>query len=111
MGLFSKKEQVKVVENTTTAVDRRIQEQLEDDDNHAKSLVGLLKSGHPLVLNFKKLEIDAANKFLAFFSGAACALNGRIVRLNNTTYLFAREVDFEDGTLNDFIQSIISSQN
>ncbi len=102
MGLFSKKE----TENSTyvSSKDRIVFEALEDNDMVAKSLVLKMKNGNPLVLNFGKLDLTAANKLLGFFTGATVALEGKLVKINQTTYLFARREEFDDGTLNDFIQ-------
>lgn len=47
-----------------------------------------------MILNFEDLDALAANKLLAFFAGACYALEGRNVKINEKTYLFARKVDF-----------------
>jgi hypothetical protein len=103
MGLFHKEE------NDTNYVEARnriIMEQLADDDTRASKLVDLLKNGNPLVLNFKKLDIMACNKLLAFFAGATYAIGGKTIKINETSYLFARLEDFQDGSLNEFLESI-----
>ena len=81
-------------------------EQLDDNDNKAASLVDSLKNGSPLVINFENLDPTAANKMLAFFAGACYALDGRSVKINEKTYLFARRVDFFDGSIQKFIDSL-----
>ena len=48
----------------------------------------------------------AANKLLAFFAGACFAIEGRNVRINEKTYLFARSVDFYDGSLQHFLDTL-----
>lgn len=108
MGLFGKKEvkEEKSKEEVKTSAEMIISKQLEDDDKEAARLVNSLKEGHPLVLNFQKLDTMAANKYIAFFSGAVWALGGKYVRLRETTYLFALKEHFEDGTLNNVIKSI-----
>ena len=68
----------------------------------AMALVEMEKRG----CHFEGLDEFAANKMLAFFAGAAYALDGKTVMINDTTYLFARRVDFMDGSLQNFIQSI-----
>ena len=78
-------------------------------DQRAAELVDLLKDGHPLILNFENLEPLAANKLLAFFAGACYALEGRNVIINEKTYLFARKVDFFDGSLQRFLDNIPKS--
>lgn len=111
MGLFGKKknayeEASKNLTEEVNAVDRLIMEQVTDDDNRAAKLVDELKKGNPLILNFEELEPLASNKLLAFFAGACYAVDGRSVRINEKTYLFARKVDFFDGTLQGFIDSL-----
>jgi FtsZ-interacting cell division protein YlmF len=104
MGLFHKEEENK--DTYVSAKDRIIMEQLKDDDNRASKLVDLEKNGNPLILNFKKLDIMACNKLLAFFAGATYAIGGKTIKVNETTYLFARQEDFQDGSLNEFLESI-----
>ena len=111
MGLFGKKknsyeEASKNLTEEVSAADRLIMEQVLDDDNRASELVDELKKGNPLILNFAELEPIASNKLLAFFAGASYALEGRSVRINEKTYLFARKVDFFDGTLQAFIDNL-----
>ena len=103
MALFHKEKEEK--ETYTPSKDRIIFEQLEDNDLRAKNLVLKMKNGNPLVLNFGELDVTAANKLLGFFTGATVALEGKLLRINDRTYLFARLEDFEDGTLNDFVQA------
>ena len=81
-------------------------EQISDDDEKAAMLVDELKNGHPLVINFEELDLMGANKFLAFFTGATYALDGRTLKINEATYLFARNVDFEDGSLMNFLNEL-----
>ncbi len=104
MGLFSRKKEVK--EDLGLASERIIMEQLEDDDEAAAHLVDELQIGKPLVLNFEKLDLMSANKMLAFFTGACYASSGRTIKINETTYLFARNIDFNDGSLNDFLNDL-----
>lgn len=114
MGLFNRKKKdneydvasQNLNEEVSLAKDRLILEQIEDDDQRARDLVKELKNGHPLILNFEKLPNIAANKMLAFFTGAVVALDGHAVMINDFTFLFARKVDFQDGSLQDFIDEI-----
>ncbi len=112
MGIFSKKktndyeDAFKGLNETTHAVDRLVIQKMVDDDEIAASYVDNLKNGSPLILNFEGLDDFAANKMLAFFAGAAYALEGKSVKINDTTYLFARRVDFMDGSLQRFIQNL-----
>lgn len=114
MALFGKKkneydEASKSLNQKDYASQRIVFEKLIDDDQRAASLIDALKEGSPLILNFEDLEPLAANKLLAFFAGACYALDGRSVRINEKTYLFARKVDFFDGSLQKFIDNIPKS--
>ncbi|MDE7095046.1 MAG: cell division protein SepF [Anaeroplasmataceae bacterium] len=111
MGLFGKKkneyeEASKNLSKEELASDRIIMEQIEDDDTRAAELVRRLKKGDPLVLNFENLEPMAANKLLAFFAGATYALDGKSVRINEKTYLFALKSSFMDGSLQEFLNQL-----
>ncbi len=112
MALFTKKKNEYSLassdfnEEQEQASDRILMEQIEDEDDVAASLVDKMKNGNPLVLNFELLGLMEANKFLAFFTGACYAINGKVVKINETTYMFARSVDFLDGSLKKFIESI-----
>ena len=91
---------------STKAVDNIIIKKMIDDDNLAKDLVIKLKEGNPLVLNFQDLDEAQGNKMLAFFIGATVALDGKTVRINEWSYLFARKADFLDGSLKAFIANL-----
>ncbi|MBQ9124828.1 MAG: cell division protein SepF [Acholeplasmatales bacterium] len=111
MALFKKKndsysEASSALNQSQTAADRLFITKMEDDDELAKSLVEKLKEGTPIILNFADMDRVAQNKMLAFMAGAACALEGKSYMINVTTYLFARRVDFLDGSLQDFIQNL-----
>ena len=103
MGLFGKK---KVEAEAKLASERIIMEQIEDNDEHMAELVDQLALGNPLVINFDKLDLMAANKMLAFLTGASYALDGRTFKINEATYLFARNEDFEDGSLQEFLNNL-----
>lgn len=89
-----------------SASDRIIFEKLIDDDQRATSLIDNMRDGRPLVINFSDLDLMAANKMLAFISGACYTLDGNIVKINEATYLFARKVDFMDGSLQSFLEEL-----
>lgn len=111
MGLFGKKkneyaEASNALNQKENAIDKLVMEQLDDNDKKAAELVDMLKQGCPLIINFESLEPTSANKMLAFFAGACYALDGRNVKINEKTYLFARRVDFFDGSIQKFIDSL-----
>ncbi len=108
MGLFSKKSQ-EVEEQKVPADQRIISQFVTDSDYEAAQLVDKMKNGHPLLLNFKKLDLTACNKLLSFFVGATYALEGKTIKINERTYLFALKAEFEDGTLDNYIEDVANN--
>ncbi|RIA75479.1 cell division inhibitor SepF [Anaeroplasma bactoclasticum] len=114
MGLFFKKKKDPYEDmdldlnenNFGKASDRIIMERMTYDDTHAKELLDSLKNGSPLVLNFDGMNLQQADKYMAFFQGAAAALDGRAVRINESTFLYARKEEFLDGSLKEFVDGL-----
>ena len=111
MAIFKKKgneyeDASKRLNTSSMAVDKLIIEQMVDDDELAAKYVDNLKNGCPLIINFDGLGDFAANKMLAFLTGATYAVEGKTIKINETTYLFARRVEFLDGSLQRFIQTL-----
>ena len=112
MGLFFKKKDplkdldLNEEELDGNAASRIIMEQMKEDDLRAKELLESLKTGFPLVLNFDSMDSKQADKYMAFFQGAAVALDGRAVRINESTFLYSRKQEFLDGSLKEFVDSI-----
>lgn len=93
-------------ENSKLKASKRIVfEMLEDNDEKAASLVDKMRDGSPLVINFTNLDPVSFNKMLAFFCGASYALDGESILLKGSVYLFARKVEFLDGSLKEFIDT------
>lgn len=87
-----------------TAFDRIVFEDLDtDEDEYIVSLANEVINGNPLVINFEKLDVDEANKVIAFLSGVIFAVGGKIERIKSRIFLFARMQEFKDGTLKQFI--------
>lgn len=86
------------------AKSRIIFEKIADDDQRAAELVEELRVSNPLCINFEALDPMAKNKMVAFLSGAAYALEGEAILIKNNVYLFAKKVDFLDGSLKEFIE-------
>ena len=103
MGLFNKKKEVPVVDNTPAAK-KMIMKNL-SDPNEATNLADSLMKGIPLCLGFGELDIDEANKIIAFLSGVVYSLDGVAKQLNDNAFLFARKEEFLDGSLNDFLKN------
>ncbi len=108
MGLFSKKKKTQTTEPSVTTYDRLIFEKLEsDEDRYLISLVDKMMKGSPLILNFDLLNIDQANKVIAFLSGVVYAIKGEIVHIQEKVFLFANEDVYKDGTIDDFLKEIV----
>ncbi len=109
MGLFSKKKKSdQTTEPDMTTYDRLIFEKLESDDDHY--LIGLVEKmmkGSPLILNFDLLNIDQANKVIAFLSGVVYAIKGEIVHIQEKVFLFANQDVYKDGTIEEFLKEIV----
>ncbi len=86
--------------------ERIVYDQLENDDSRVASLVDEFKQGNPVVLDFGKLDVESGNKMLAFLSGAAYATDARSVFIRDGVYLFARNIDFLDGSLEEFLRNL-----
>lgn len=102
--MFAKKK--KDEEVLSLASERIRLDKMKDNDEFAKNIVLDIKDGIPCVINFEGLEEEAGNKYLAFLEGAAVALEGKTVKINEFTYLFAKKEDFLDGSLREWINNI-----
>ena len=112
MGLFSfgKKKVVNPIKEVlkSTQADRILFEKLvSDEDAYLTGLAEKLLEGHPLILNFEPLNIDQANKVIAFFSGVVFAVKGEIVHVQEKVFMFANKGVYEDGTIEDFLKEIV----
>lgn len=102
--MFGKKK--KDEEVLSLAKDRIRLDKMKDNDEFARDIILDIKKGSPCVINFEGMEEEAGNKFLAFFEGACVALDGKVIKINEFTYLFARREDFIDGSLREWINQI-----
>ena len=108
MGLFKKKKTEEPVEDSLSTYDRIVFEKLEnDDDKYFMQLADQMIDGAPLIINFEPLDIDQANKALAFFSGVVYAIKGEIVHIQEKVFLFANKDVYKDGTMEGFLKEIV----
>ncbi|MCR5307384.1 MAG: cell division protein SepF [bacterium] len=103
MGLFSKKKEEQPVDNTPAAK-KMIMENIMDPNKAVAYADNLLK-GIPLCLGFGELDIDEANKIIAFLSGVVYAIDGSAKQLNDNAFLFATKENYLDGSLNEFLKN------
>ena len=111
MGLFSvnKKKKEKVIEEKVIQKSEQIvfEKLSSDEDLYLTGLADLLIKGQPLILNFETLDIDQANKAVAFFSGIVYALSGEIVNIQEKVFMFATKDVYDDGSMEDFLKEIV----
>ena len=110
MGLFSKnrkKNKEDIVEKVPTS-ERIVFEKLaSDDDKYLIKLADEMLQGNPLILSFDALDIDQANKVIAFLSGVVYAIKGEILNINEKVFMFADQHVYADGTIEDFLKEIV----
>ena len=110
MGLFSKnkkKDKNEIVEKVPTS-ERILFEKLKsDDDKYLIKLADEMIQGNPLILSFDTLDIDQANKVIAFLSGVCYAIKGEILNIKEKVFMFADQHVYEDGTMEDFLKEIV----
>ncbi|TNF07357.1 MAG: cell division protein SepF [Bacillota bacterium] len=110
MGLFSKnkKNKTDVVLEKVSTYEKIIFESLSsDDDKYLTKLADKLMDGQPLILNFDKLDIDQANKVIAFLSGIVYAVKGEILNVQEKVFMFALGDVYQDGSMDDFLKEIV----
>lgn len=111
MGLFSvnkKKKEKAIEEKVVSKSDLIVFEKLtSDDDLYLTGLADQLMGGKPLIVNFEFLDIDQANKAIAFFSGIVYAIKGEIVNIQEKVFMFATKDVYDDGTMDDFLKEIV----
>lgn len=113
MAFFGKKDDRKKeydealnnLNQTETARDRVYFHQVLENEDPV-NIADIFLEGSPLVLDFGELNVDEANKDLAFLSGVTYGLKGEVTHLIEAIYLFARKSDYLDGTLEEMIREI-----
>ncbi len=111
MGLFSivkKKKELDKDEKNPSKSDQIFFDLLEtDEDKYLTSIADRIKKGIPAILNFEALDIDQANKVIAFLSGVVYAINGEIVNVKERVFMFASADVYDDGSMEDFLKEIV----
>lgn len=111
MGLFSKSK--KVDENpfdnkVILKADQIFYDSVRtDDDTYLTGLADKIKNGQPIIINLEDLDVDQANKIIAFLSGVVYALKGDIVNVKERVFMFASQDVYEDGSMEDFLKEIV----
>ena len=106
MGLFSKNKKVATYEPPKRTKVAFIQLRNSSDEELTK-LAREIIMGIPLIINFTKLEIDDANKAIAFLSGVVFAIDGVILQFDDQKgIMFADSRVYDDGSVKDLIAEI-----
>lgn len=110
MNFFRRKnkKQSVIVQKQAPKAELTIFEQLKSgDDDVLTRLAFNIKEGKPIVINFELLEIDDANKAVAFLSGVVFGVDGEIYQFNNSkNIMFADKNVYSDGTMKELIKDI-----
>ncbi len=61
-------------------------------------------NGKAVLANFDKIDPKNANDMLSFISGVVYAKEGEIHKLDDKLFLFGRKEEFEDGSLDSYVQ-------
>lgn len=61
----------------------------------------------PLIGNFESLEVDEANKAISFLSGVIYALGGKVMMVNNYSFMFATLEAYQDKNIIELLEQII----
>lgn len=111
MGLFSVSKKKKKTSNEIEVIPKSEQIVFEkmasDDDQYLIGLADQMLEGKPLILNFEPLDIDQANKGIAFLSGVVYAVQGEIVNVQEKVFMFATKDVYDDGTMEEFLKEIV----
>jgi len=79
----------------------------DDEDSYLASLADKMIDGCPLIINLATLDIDQANKVIAFLSGVTYAINGEVLYIDEKVFMFANSAVYNDGTMEDFLKEIV----
>jgi len=106
MPFFKKKLTEDPVDTTLSSEKIHFDQLIHDEPKFINDLADQLIDNIPLVLSFEKLNVDDANKLIAFFSGVVYTLGGKYLRINDATFLFGSETAFNDGSLEEFVNNL-----
>lgn len=110
MGLFSFLKKNKTQEQPEQIIEtaKRIKfEQLHEiDDSHLTKLATNIINGKPLIINFETLDIDEANKTIAFLSGVVYAIEGEIETIKEDIILFGNSEVYLDGSVKELLKNL-----
>lgn len=102
--MFKKKKTDEVVELTK---ERLIFHNLDDtSDEILTKLATHIINEEPVIANLESLDIEGANKAIAFLSGVVYAIDGEIKNIHEKIFLFGHKELYEDGSIDEFIENL-----
>lgn len=66
-------------------------------------LAEYLKKGYPLLINFEGIDQKNANKAIQFLAGACYILDGKVIKLKSSIFIFCNQENLKDGTIMDLV--------
>lgn len=100
---LTSKDEEKVVETSTKI---GFEELFDSDDTYLTKLATEIINGKPLIINLENLDIDNANKVIAFLSGVVYAIDGEIFNIRERIFLFGNSEVYTDGSVHKFLDDI-----
>lgn len=108
MGLFSFLRKKKPAEEVTETVHRiNFEELFEVDDHQLTKLATNIINGEPLIVNLESVDIDSANKAIAFLSGVIYAIEGFVLPIKEKVFLFGNSEVYDDGSVRKLVDDLI----
>lgn len=108
MGLFSFLRKKKEPETIVLKTAKRVMfEQLHEvKDSHLTKLATNIINGNPLIINLESIDIDNANKVIAFLSGVVYAIEGETYVISEKIMLFGNSEVYDDGSVRKLLDEI-----
>jgi cell division inhibitor SepF len=108
MGLFSFFKKKEEEQDTPLKRDLIYFELLENgEDETLVSIANKIVAGNPSIINLEKLDIDDANKAIAFLSGVCYGISGEIVNVKEKIFMFSDKTVYDDGSMESFLKEIV----
>lgn len=108
MGLFSFLRRKKEPEEKIIKTAKRVMfEQLHEvKDSHLTKLATNVINGNPLIINLESIDVDNANKVIAFLTGVVYAIEGETYVISEKIILFGNSEVYDDGSIRKLLDEI-----
>ena len=75
-------------------------------DSHITKLATNVINGNPLIINLETIDVDNANKVIAFLSGVVYAIEGETYVISEKIILFGNSEVYDDGSVRKLLDEI-----